>query len=125
MIEWIIYYADGSSFTSEDGPPEAAPRTGIQVVVNRSPKRGKQPWHSHDYYCWQEIEWVPHSIGGLHDYLADRSVEKHIVLRGLAIPSQRFMDIWEKAVRDPRMPWISDKPLEPEDPLYQAEPQVD
>jgi hypothetical protein len=122
MITWIIYYGDGFSFTSDDGPPEAAPRINVQVVVNHSVKRGKLPWHSVDYYCWQEPEWVPHAFDGLLDYLAAPGKEK-IVLRSYAIPAKAFMSIYEKAIKDPRIPWVS-SPLIGE-PLHQHAPTVD
>ena len=33
--EWVIVYDGGAVFTDQDGPPELAPRTGVQVVYNR------------------------------------------------------------------------------------------
>lgn len=123
MITWIVYYSDGSSFTSEDGPASAAPRTDVQVVVNHSVKRGKLPWHSVDYYCWQGDEWVPHALDGLHDYLAAPGTEK-IVLRSYGIPAKAFMKIYEQAIKDPRMPWVTSSPS-PGEPLHQYAPTLD
>jgi hypothetical protein len=122
-MRWIVYYGDGSSFTSEDGPPDAAPRTNVQVVVNHSVKRGKLPWHSVDYYCWQGNEWVPHALDGLHDYLAEKR-DKHIVMRSYGVPAKAFMEIYQRAVTDPRMPWVTD-PAQPGEPLHQFAPTLD
>jgi hypothetical protein len=32
-LRWAIVYTDRSVFTSDDGPPESAPRRGVQVVL--------------------------------------------------------------------------------------------
>jgi hypothetical protein len=116
MMDWIVYYDDGSSFTSDDGPPEAAPRDGVQVVSGRHAYIGKLIWHSSDYYCWQDDEWVPRNIVGLHDYLRQPGSEK-IVLQGRGVAYHRFVAVYNKAVDDTRLPFKVGRDLrEPEPP---------
>lgn len=104
MTKWIIYYADGSSFSSDDGEPVSAPREGVQVVVCEGKKVGKLPWHSEEFYCWQEGTWVPHNERGLWKYLA---TEKYpLVLQTFAIHPSRFQEIHNQAVTDERIPWV-------------------
>ena len=38
-LRWIVYYQDGSTFSSEDGSPEKAPRDYVQVVMQDEPFR--------------------------------------------------------------------------------------
>jgi hypothetical protein len=105
MIDWIVYYDDGSSFTSDDGRPGNAPRDGVQCIASRDNDRtGKLIWHSSDFYCWQDDEWVPRSEAGLYDYLREPGTEK-IVLQGRAIAYRRFAKIYTAAVNDERLPF--------------------
>lgn len=99
---WRVYYDDGSSFSSEDGPPEQAPRSGVQLIAVSDINCGKLLWHGSDYYCWQEGEWVPRCDMGLQDYLDQPGAEK-IRLRGRGISHSRFLSIYRAAVDDPRM----------------------
>jgi len=102
-----VYYEDGASFTSDDGPPEKVPKEGVQVVAVADVGTGKLLWHSFDAYCWhKEGEWVPHSEIGLRRYLAlsEEGKEPGIFIRGYAIPYRRFTAIYQQAVDDPRLP---------------------
>jgi len=98
-MNWIIWYDDGSSFTSEDGQPYEAPRDGVQVVAVEHPNAGRLLWHSADYYCWQDSEWVPRSLIGLMDYLRKSGAEK-IVLQGRATAYKKFTDVYMIALNN-------------------------
>jgi len=79
-VGWRIYYADGSTWSSKDGPWAAAPNHEVQVVKvfyletyqcwHGDPPRkpgGVGQWHTHNYvslqhgadrlvdYYWQEV----------------------------------------------------------------------
>src|SRR5215204_4917517 len=115
LIDWIIYYEDGGSFTSADGKPHEAPREGVQAVSCRHEHTGKLIWHSTDYYCWQG-EWVPHNSIGLHRYLRLPGAEK-VVLQGYGVPFRAFREVYDRAVDDQRLPFKTcrhpDEPPEP------------
>lgn len=103
---WVIWYADGSSFTDLDGPPEAAPRTDVLCVAAYSADHGRMIWHGTDYYIWEnqwDGEWVSVDREGLSDYF-DRPGREKIRLRGRHIPPGVFWSIYEKANQDPRLP---------------------
>jgi hypothetical protein len=105
MTTWVIWYEDGSSYSDDDGPPDKAPRDGVQVVTVSDVGTGRLMWHSSDYYCWhKEGEWVPHSKPGMERYLS-KSDEPGIVLNGYAIPYRRWIEVYNKALADPRLPW--------------------
>lgn len=103
MADWIIWYDDGSSFSSDDGAPHEAPRDGVQVITAADDACGRLLWHSADYYCWQDGEWVMHNLIGLMDYLRQPGVEK-IVLQGRGIAYQRFRSVYRAADEDTRLP---------------------
>ena len=117
MIEWVVYYDDGSSFTSEDGPPEYAPRYGVQAVACRHEGVGRLIWDSRDYYCWDGGTWVPRDReAGLVDYLSLPGREK-VVLFGRAIPYGRYLEVYNRAVDDRRLPFKTGRdPREREPP---------
>ncbi len=101
-VQWVIHYADGSNFSSEDGPPEAAPRAEVIVAVQIDERCGFIPWFNDDYYCWQDGQWIPHNADGLCQYLD--TVYPAIRLRGYTIRDDAFQKIFAKAVEDPRLP---------------------
>jgi hypothetical protein len=113
---WIIWYDDGSSFSSDDGEPAAAPRDGVQVVTCADIGSGRLIWHGSDFYCWQDDEWVPRSLLGLMDYLREPGAAK-IVLQARAIAYRRFTEVYLMAVADERLPAkTGPDPREPQDP---------
>ena len=101
LIEWIIYYDEGT-FSSLDGDPHEAPREGAQVLATRSGDVGRALWHGFDYYCWQG-EWVPRNLIGLHHYLRQPGREK-VVVQGTGIPFETFKAILRRAADDNRLP---------------------
>jgi hypothetical protein len=101
-VEWVIWYDNGTSFSSEDGPPDAAPRVGVQVVAVRDIRVGRLLWAGDDYYCWQEGQWVPHTQDGLVHYLD--TVYPALRLRGYAVSDERFQRVYGQALADPRLP---------------------
>jgi hypothetical protein len=115
-VAWIVHYDDGTSFTSTDGDPWEAPRDGVQVVQVAHEYTGRLIWHSFDYYCWQEGEWVPRGLIGLHDYLRQPGADK-IVLQGRAVAYRRFRAVYDQAVADERLPFKSARDQrEPDEP---------
>lgn len=102
MIEWVIWYDDGNSFTNEDGEPHEAPRWGVLAVAARSKDHGRVIWHGKDYYVW-EAEWLGVDFIGLVDYLTRPGREK-FALVGRGVRPARFHEIYNQAVADPRLP---------------------
>lgn len=109
-MRWKIYYGDGSIYSSDDGPPEDAPGTGLQVIVQldkdhgRHIVKGGNEGRRDDYYWWDfpsETWWVGDYPGFL-DYLMQPGVRK--VIFGRSIPSDRFAEIYKTAVHDPDFP---------------------
>lgn len=110
MAQWVIHYSDGRSFSSDDGPPEDAPRTGVQAVGVASQSCGNYVLSQQDYYCWHDGEgWIPHDLSGLYQYLAEPGREK-IVLRGYWIGNEAFMKARQAARDDPRLPKVTARP---------------
>lgn len=50
---FAIYYADGTKYTNEDGPPERAPKTGVLAVAHFNLDNRREIATSKDFY-WYE-----------------------------------------------------------------------
>src|SRR5574340_596104 len=77
MLDWIIYYSDGTIFCNLDGEPDQAPPMGVQAIA-----------------CVDGL-WLGGDFVGLIDYLSRRG--RKIVRFGTHIPNHRFSPIVEKA----------------------------
>lgn len=103
MTDWLIVYYDGSTFSSDDGGPEDAPRWGVQVIAKRDEDVGRVLVWMRDFYCWQEGQWVGHDSQAADDY--ERETKWPIRLRGYEIDRKRFYsEIYPQAYNDPRLP---------------------
>ncbi len=52
--KWLIYYTDGTKFSSDDGTPWDAPRRSIQAIASSSPEVGFFWIYGKDYYYYEE-----------------------------------------------------------------------
>jgi len=105
MAEWVIWYGDGSSFSSEDGEPWEAPRVGVQCIAVAHISCGNYILSEQDFYCWHEDGgWIPHDQMGMHQYLQDKDVIRHLVLFGYWIQKEVYGAIRSKATKDTRLP---------------------
>ena len=102
MENWIIYYEDGSSFTSSDGNPEDAPRLGVLLVANIDKEVGKILHHRADFYIRKMDQWLPADKFGLMDYLLEPGHYK-IVLWGRITTRTIMHKVYVDAFNDTRM----------------------
>ncbi len=105
MLKWKVYYADNSTFSSDDGEPWEAPGYGVQAVCQPEPDVGLETLHAFDYYIYRRGCWL--GIGG-HDGLVDHMIsyapEIKAVLAGRQIPRQDYQVVMRLALHDPDFP---------------------
>jgi hypothetical protein len=118
LIQWVIWYADGSSFSNLDGEPHEAPRWGALCIAAYSGEHGRMIWHGTDYYGWIG-EWVSFDAAGLLDYLGNHPGPTKIVLIGRHVPPDVFHKVYSLAERDPRLP-----PRSSRDAMEDRRPQL-
>jgi hypothetical protein len=106
MIDWRIYYGDGSAFSSEEGRPEDAPRVNVMCIAWYNEDNRRRLAHAADYYFYEEGRWGACDSFGLFEYLIRSKFP--VVLFGRLIGDSRFRDIMAKADHD--------LPLEPAGP---------
>lgn len=108
---WAVFYADGSTFTSDDGGPADAPGLGVVVIAQADPEVGRMLMCRWDFYCWHEPQWWGHDLTGLIDCLALAGFNR--VLVGRTVSQQSWREIYSKAEADPDFaPRSASLPLE-------------
>ena len=120
---WKIYYGDCSTFSDQDGRPEDAPVTNVQVIIQPHIESGHYTQVQRDYYVyWPDDErWVGVDLAGVMDFLAERgllawgdevdsavviqrAVNTGLVKLGRTLERERFYEIYRTADRDPYLP---------------------
>lgn len=93
---WKIYYADGSTFSSDDGHITDAPVEGVQAI-------GYQEGLTHkvvagkDYYYFFQGRWHTLDLNKLVNFLKKEGLLKE----GSLIEDDEFNEIYQKARDDP------------------------
>ncbi len=74
MLQWRVYYDDGSTCDSTTSV-EAVRGDGVQVIVQRDDALGdvyavgRELLFDADFYCWRDGRWFRCDLYGLFDYL--------------------------------------------------------
>jgi len=68
---WRIYYDDGKTFSSDEGTPFDAPRTGVIVIVQTNKQVGWELVHAYDYFYYEEKVggWRASDQFGMYDHM--------------------------------------------------------
>lgn len=112
MVRWVIWYADGSSFTSIDGGPEDAPRLYVICIVVARQSCGRYVLAEQNFYCWHFDThcWVPHDANGRDQYLSAPGIQK-VVLSGYWVDRDLYTKIRSHALKgDDRLPPVTAGP---------------
>lgn len=100
MASWRIWYGDGSTYSDDDGPLDAAPATNVVCVTYHTddPKHahGHMIVHKFDFYWWDEPDWYGGELFGLFDYLCRPGPKK--VVFGRTLPDEQFTQILMRAI---------------------------
>ena len=97
--DWLLFYTDGTIFTSHDGMPYDAPPVGIIVMIQEN-ANGNWVLYQRDLaYVWgwrSENEWVPVDLVGILDYIFHHRGIKSLVF-GRWTSNKNFEKIWQEA----------------------------
>ena len=97
-MEWAVYYADGSTFTSEDGPPESAPRVGVQCVLQSDERTGHDVLRSSvGRWYWRFGRWWDTDLDGSLLYRSTNVGHWCLELFGEWLPDERYEAIVAEA----------------------------
>ena len=78
MLDWCIWYTDGSTYSSDDGSPESAPARGVLIILQATPDEGWIPLMEKDNYWFdpRTHEWMCGNDFGLYDFLIEHTSVK-------------------------------------------------
>jgi hypothetical protein len=82
VVDWVIYYDDGSTFSDVDGSPLEAPNKGVVCIADR---KQKATMHLHDWYYWHAklgVWWGSDIHGLLYQLRQDREGYIRSVMTG-------------------------------------------
>jgi hypothetical protein len=94
MVKWLIFYGDGSTFSSNDGSPACAPARDVQVIVQVDKRVGIWLQSTGDYYIF-DGKWRSVDIFGLFDYLIEPGYK--VVKFGRTISNDEYQVILRRA----------------------------
>ena len=105
---WRVYYGDGTTYGHDSGPPELAPKTGVQIIARtvESPNGPQVGYcYGRDHYWWLDGDgWVEGDWVGREDYLMGPGLK--VVLFGRTIHTPTFRQIVDLAMRECD-PWVA------------------
>lgn len=95
MIEWRIYYVDGSDYSNEDGPAWLARKGGVAAIAVRDPAVGYiilTGSQEYDFFCydaeWDCPVWRNSNAFGFNDYMKEPGMR--LVLFGGWMPNHEW-----------------------------------
>ena len=98
MINWKIYYGDGSTFTNEDGGAEQAPCGRVICVAFYDEDNRRKICHQADYYLWDGKRWYSADISGFMQYMQEPGFK--VVKFGREIGDLKYREIMTKALNN-------------------------
>ncbi len=111
MMDWLIVYSDGSTFSSDDGAWEDAPGWDAQIVVEENETVGRKLHCRNDFFVMIDGRPINVDFIGLMDYLAN---VLGIVKVGRMLPSEQFRALVHQATIAEGLPrksaWLPDEP---------------
>lgn len=98
---WRIYYEDGSTFSSEQGSPFDAPRTGVQVIVHEDGD-GLSLMSQSDFYYWEpeRSDWGWSYCDQYTLVLHLQRAKRPLILFGSMVTLGQFTEIEKRALSD-------------------------
>lgn len=99
MLDWRIYYADGTTFS---GDALAAPYKRIAFILTRHPDVGRRFLHGTDAYVWHR-QWLFCDLWSAFDRVNEYPGEAR-AFRGQWLHDDEWETLWERGMADPDFP---------------------
>ena len=104
MLQWRIYYGDGSTFSDLDGSVEEAPPLNVQAIAEAAGiDIGRRVTARYDYYWHENNQFSGGDLFGLFDYLM-RAQGSAVVKFGRMVTNLEYDAALQHAVTDPELP---------------------
>lgn len=101
---WRVFYADGSTYSSNDGGPYDAPAIGVQVIAYSVPDVGRYILAKCDFYWWDAGRacWFGGDQSGFYQYMFGKGPKR--VLFGATVTNEEYQHCLKLALADPGFP---------------------
>ena len=102
-LNWKIFYLDGT-YSNKDGPPEFAPKLGVQAIILPDFRVGRRIERSEDFYIWSPKNggWRGANHFRLSQYLYEPGFK--LVLFGETLTDDDYAIVLNRAMNDPELP---------------------
>lgn len=90
MLEWVIFYENGTTFSNEDGPPEDSPIEGVLAIAQKDRREsptncGFTIIYGETYFIYCDGQWWNHD-----QFAFFKKLEKHNPTGNNSIQAIRF-----------------------------------
>lgn len=101
MLDWRIYYGDGSTFDSSMGEPRDVPALkGICILQRSEDGRGVTCICESHFYIHDGVAWVPIDKTGVWDRLISHDMPNTLIV-GRMLRNEQYAAIVQRARKDP------------------------
>lgn len=100
MLDWRIYYANGRTFSNEDGTWAEAPQDLIVSVPVRDELYGRIPLQGLDFF-YHALDGGPLDIYNCRDITPQLRLRCPWLKFGIGLSNKNFKHILEQATNDP------------------------
>ena len=105
LVQWRIYYGDGLTYSNEDGPISSSCPFNVQAIVQADEDVGRQVLNGFDWYIYKTGRWYGVlDIPSLLDQVVHDLGQINVVRMGRIIPSHKYREIMQVALRDEDFP---------------------
>ena len=98
MIDWKIYYGDGSTYSNEDGSPESAPTGNVIAVAFYDEDNRRKICHQADYYVRRDGRWFSADASGFWQHMMEPGAK--VVKFGREIGDLRYREVMSFTMND-------------------------
>ena len=98
MVNWRIYYGDGSTYSNEDGAPDSAPCSRVICVAFYADDQRRKICPQADFYIWDGGRWFSADASGFWQYMGEPGSKG--VKFGREIGDLKYRSIMSTAMND-------------------------
>jgi hypothetical protein len=103
VIQWRIYYDDGTTRDSNLGVPATADeKLGVLVIAQYRSDGVVHTIYGAEYYLFDGSYWVPIGLNGLEDWTMNKLQDIRCITKGRAIANGLFNEIFKRAQESKR-----------------------
>lgn len=99
MLQWRVYYADGTTFDSSQGEPRASPAYGVVLIAQIGAGGSGELVSGSDYYIHEGGFWIGPDLNGIVERLAHRVPADSLLIGRLVSPAL-WIEIRQRALND-------------------------